>query len=58
MVTIESIEDEIINYTVLKDIVEVEFEHCFLEVDFKYFEDIELSKSTLAEVILKYYREE
>jgi hypothetical protein len=56
MATIEKIKAEILNYSILKDIIEVEFDDYVLEVNLKYFKDIEINKDTLAEIIYKHYQ--
>lgn len=53
---ISEIKNEILNYTILKDIIEVEFDDYILEVELKYFKDLDISVGTLAEVIYRYYR--
>ncbi|APQ78599.1 hypothetical protein [Clostridium botulinum] len=49
------IKEEILNYQIDKEIIEVEFEDYILEVDLKYLKEKEINKESLAQVILEQY---
>lgn len=60
MATIETIRDEILGFEVKDkfEIVEVEFEDYFLEVDLNDMKGLEINNNTLAQVIFENYMDE
>lgn len=60
MATIETIKEQILGFEVQEkfEIVEVEFEDYFLEVDLKDMEGLEINNDTLAKVIFENYQDE
>lgn len=49
------VKEEILNYQIDKEVIEVEFEYYILEVDLKYLKGKEINKESLAQVILAQY---
>lgn len=54
----QTIKDEIIDFKVLKEIVEVGFEDYILDVDLKDLKGLTINKDTLAEIIFNKYETE
>lgn len=57
MITVDIIKNEIVNFTIEKDIVDVEFEEYILEVDLKDLKGMEVNKDNLAKIIYQKYKE-
>ncbi|ENK1242982.1 hypothetical protein AB2063_001110 [Clostridium botulinum] len=56
MVTIDTIRNEILDFTIENNVIEVEFDDYILEVDLKYLQGQEINKDNLAKVIYNNYR--